>query len=50
MVGIFGEGVAFEGISGLPSKMEAVGGTTEKWPWPYMKLDPEKRSEIAYNE
>lgn len=32
------------------SKAEAVGGTTEKWPWPYVKLDPEKTAEIAYNE
>jgi hypothetical protein len=27
-----------------------VGGTTEKWPWPYVKLDPERTAEIAYNE
>lgn len=32
------------------SKAEAMGGTTEKWPWPYVKLDPEKTAEIAYNE
>jgi hypothetical protein len=50
MVGTFGAGVAFAGISGLPSKAEAVGGTTEKWPWPYVKLDPQKTAEIAYNE
>ena len=25
-------------------------GPTEKWPWPYVKLDPEKTAEIAYNE
>ncbi len=29
---------------------EATGGSTEKWPWPYVKLDPEKTAEIAYNE
>ncbi|BAU22876.1 chain A iron Centre cytochrome C protein [Caldimicrobium thiodismutans] len=23
---------------------------TQKWPWPYEKLDPEKTAEIAYNE
>lgn len=28
----------------------ASGGSTEKWPWPYVKLDPEKTAEIAYNE
>jgi hypothetical protein len=32
------------------SKAEAVGGATEKWPWPYVKLDPEKTAEIAYHE
>ena len=50
MVGLLGAGAAFAGISGLPSKAEAVGGTNEKWPWPYVKLDPEKTAEIAYNE
>ncbi len=28
----------------------AKEGTTEKWPWPYVKLDPGKTAEIAYNE
>lgn len=37
-------GVAFS------SKAEARGGPTEKWPWPYVKLDPVKTAEIAYNE
>ncbi len=32
------------------SKAEAKGGPTEKWPWPYEKLDPGKTAEIAYNE
>jgi len=50
LVGTFGAGVAFTSISGLPSTAEAVGGETEKWPWPYVKLDPEKTAEIAYNE
>jgi len=22
----------------------------DKWPWPYVKLDPEKTAEIAYGE
>jgi hypothetical protein len=35
----------------LSSRMAAaVGGPTEKWPWPYVKLDPDKTAEIAYNE
>ncbi len=35
---------------GVFSKAEAKGGGTEKWPWPYEKLDPEKTAEIAYAE
>jgi hypothetical protein len=34
----------------LLRKAEAVGGPTEKWPWPYVKLSPEKTAEIAYTE
>jgi hypothetical protein len=32
------------------SAAEAAGASTEKWPWPYVKLDPEKTAEIAYRE
>jgi hypothetical protein len=32
------------------SSAQAKDGPTEKWPWPYVKLDPEKTAEIAYNE
>ncbi len=42
-------GTAFAQFS-LLSKAEAKGGETEKWPWPYEKLDPAKTAEIAYNE
>jgi hypothetical protein len=35
---------------GLFSNVEAKGGSTEKWPWPYEKLDPEKTAELAYDE
>ncbi len=35
---------------GLVSRAEALGGSTEKWPWPYVKLDPAKTADIAYNE
>ncbi len=37
-------------LPGYPAKAEARGGNTEKWPWPYVKLDPQKTAEIAYNE
>jgi len=35
---------------GLISKAEAKGGSTEKWPWPYVKLDPQKTADLAYEE
>ncbi len=35
---------------GLVPNAEAIGGPTEKWPWPYVKLDPQTTAEIAYNE
>ncbi len=35
---------------GIFSKAEAKGGPTEKWPWPYVKLDPTTTAEIAYEE
>lgn len=34
----------------LSSHAEAKDGPTEKWPWPYVKLDPATTAEIAYNE
>lgn len=33
-----------------PGVALAKDGLTEKWPWPYEKLDPAKTAEIAYNE
>ncbi len=35
---------------GFLSTASAAGGPTEKWPWPYEKLDPQKTAEIAYQE
>ena len=49
-VGAAGVTALAAAVPGLVSKAQAVGGTTEKWPWPYVKLDPEKTAEIAYNE
>jgi len=40
-------------VSGMPkftSTAAAKDGPTEKWPWPYEKLDPAVTAEIAYNE
>jgi hypothetical protein len=35
---------------GLRAEAGAAGGPTEKWPWPYVKLDPQKSADIAYAE
>lgn len=48
--GALAAGVALTQLGGLVKKAGATGGTTEKWPWPYEKLDPAKTAEIAYNE
>lgn len=49
-IAVVGAGIAaVSGGLSLFSKAEAKGGRTEKWPWPYEKLDPEKTAEIAYN-
>jgi len=39
---------ALGGMS-FATKVQAKAAA-EKWPWPYVKLDPEKTAEIAYNE
>ena len=38
------------GVLPGPSSVAEAAGATEKWPWPYVKLDPEKTAELAYNE
>ncbi|MGB9712875.1 MAG: C-GCAxxG-C-C family protein [Dissulfurimicrobium sp.] len=42
-------GAAYAQLSGLPSA-EAKGQPSERWPWPYVKLDPATSAEIAYKE
>lgn len=37
-------------FGGLLKPAEANGGPTEKWPWPYVKLDPTETAELAYKE
>jgi hypothetical protein len=37
-------------LSGWLPSARATGGTTEKWPWPYEKLDPTTTAELAYKE
>ncbi len=37
-------------IQGWLPSARAAGGPTEKWPWPYVKLDPTETAELAYKE
>ncbi|MFH1215782.1 MAG: C-GCAxxG-C-C family protein [Pseudomonadota bacterium] len=37
-------------FGGLMKSAQAKEGPTEKWPWPYEKLDPAKTAELAYQE
>ncbi|MDF1578054.1 MAG: C-GCAxxG-C-C family (seleno)protein [Desulfobulbales bacterium] len=48
--GVLAAGATLAQFSGLLKPAAATGGKTEKWPWPYKKLDPAKTAEIAYNE
>lgn len=49
--GIFAAGVALSaGARGFLTEAEAKTVKETSWPWPYVKLDPAKTAEIAYNE
>lgn len=48
--GALAAGAALSHIGGLISPAMAKDGSTEKWPWPYEKLDPEKTAALAYEE
>lgn len=48
--GTLAAGVALTQFGGFIKPALATGGKTEKWPWPYVKLDPAKTAEICYNE
>jgi hypothetical protein len=37
-------------FSSILSNAEAKTAPIEKWPWPYVKLDPAQTAELAYNE
>lgn len=37
-------------LGGFLPSAHAIGGPTEKWPWPYEKLDPTATAELAYKE
>ena len=48
--GALAAGAALTHLGGFIETAEATGGKTEKWPWPYEKLDPAKTAEICYKE
>jgi hypothetical protein len=41
---------ALANLTGVLKPAQAKDGKTEKWPWPYVKLDPAKTAEICYEE
>lgn len=48
--GVLAASAAMAQFGGLMKSAAAKEGPTEKWPWPYEKLDPAKTAEIAYQE
>jgi hypothetical protein len=48
--GMLTASAALAGFGVWPQSAVAKSGSTEKWPWPYVKLDPEKTAELAYDE
>src|SRR5208283_1491595 len=49
-IGVGGLAAVTGGGFGFLSRAEASSGISKNWPWPYVKLDPEKTGELAYNE
>ncbi len=51
IAGALGAGAAIAGPGlFLPRADAATSELAQKWPWPYVKLDPAETAEIAYNE
>src|SRR5512135_3830944 len=48
--GAIAAGAAFMGLGSSLPMAEAKTAKMEKWPWPYVKLDPAETAELAYNE
>lgn len=48
--GVLAASAAFSQLGGFIKTAGAKGGPTEKWPWPYEKLDPAKTADICYDE
>jgi len=48
--GVLAASTALMQFGGLLTSAQAKDGSSEKWPWPYEKLDPAKTAELAYQE
>lgn len=48
--GVLTAGTALAQFGGMLNSAQAKGGPTEKWPWPYVKLDPTETAQLAYDE
>jgi hypothetical protein len=48
--GLLAVGATAAQFGNFLSNAEAKGGSTEKWPWPYVKLDAATTAAIAYEE
>lgn len=48
--GALAAGAAIAHFGGIVNSVQAKGGSTETWPWPYVKLDPTTTAQIAYEE
>lgn len=48
--GALAAGTAVAHLTGMLKSAAAKDGKTEKWPWPYEKLDPQKTADLAYEE
>lgn len=48
--GAVAAGMTVAHLGGLLTPAHAKDGSTEKWPWPYVKLDPTTTAEICYEE
>ncbi len=48
--GVFAAGAALGHLGGFVKTASAKEGPANQWPWPYVKLDPAKTAELAYNE
>jgi Putative redox-active protein (C_GCAxxG_C_C) len=43
-------GAVAAAVPGPRSEALASGGPSERWPWPYVKLDPQRTADLAYEE